>query len=332
MKIIMRKSSPFKYVMVFILLISAWRVHAVEHDRKLRHIQAKAELVKQEIIKRSRRGVDVSMALEKMEDVKTHLDGRRFAEADALLDQLLLRLRAGTEVVSGSKVPTTDVFKNPQRVKIRGYDGGAMEPFITRDGKFLLFNSAANAFGARKGNRIAPDLHFARRMDSTTFEYAGKIEGANSDSFDGGPTLDKNNRLYFSSPREYEKTYEMLYSGQFEDGKVTEVELITGNVSKRKGGWLDMDSEISADGRTPYFTDNRWNTKHNVPKSSNMGIAKLVGDKFVRTENSGHILRNINTKELDMPRQYPTMNSRSFSPAPVSYSIMTSLPVSIRAS
>src|ERR671926_14237 len=32
-------------------------------------------------------------------------------------------------------------FGTPQRVTIRGYDGEAMEPFITRDGRYLFFNN-----------------------------------------------------------------------------------------------------------------------------------------------------------------------------------------------
>jgi len=31
-------------------------------------------------------------------------------------------------------------FGAPQRVTIRGYDGHAMEPFLTRDGRYLMFN------------------------------------------------------------------------------------------------------------------------------------------------------------------------------------------------
>jgi hypothetical protein len=32
-------------------------------------------------------------------------------------------------------------FANPQRVTIRGYDGDAMEPFLTRDSKYLFLNN-----------------------------------------------------------------------------------------------------------------------------------------------------------------------------------------------
>jgi hypothetical protein len=33
-------------------------------------------------------------------------------------------------------------FANPQRVTIRGYSDDAMEPFLTRDDKYLFFNNS----------------------------------------------------------------------------------------------------------------------------------------------------------------------------------------------
>ncbi|NBC86302.1 MAG: hypothetical protein GVY25_08930 [Bacteroidetes bacterium] len=36
---------------------------------------------------------------------------------------------------------TYDAFSAPARVQINGYDGDAMEPFLSRDGQFLLFNN-----------------------------------------------------------------------------------------------------------------------------------------------------------------------------------------------
>jgi hypothetical protein len=69
-------------------------------------------------------------------------------------------------------------FSNPVSVTIRGYDSDAMEPFITRDGRYLLFNDS-NAPG-RDTN-----LHYAERIDDVTFEYRGQIDGINSTALDG---------------------------------------------------------------------------------------------------------------------------------------------------
>jgi hypothetical protein len=58
-----------------------------------------------------------------------------------------------------------------------------MEPYLTRDGRYLLFNSS-NAPG------VDTDLHVARVVDELTFAYQGPIRGANSPVLDGVPTLD----------------------------------------------------------------------------------------------------------------------------------------------
>jgi hypothetical protein len=36
---------------------------------------------------------------------------------------------------------TYDAFHKPEDVAINGYQGDAMEPFLTRDGRYLLFNN-----------------------------------------------------------------------------------------------------------------------------------------------------------------------------------------------
>ena len=67
---------------------------------------------------------------------------------------------------------------------IRGYDGDAMEPFITKDGRWLLFNN-------RNDPRINTDLHFAARVDDLTFTYKGEIKGVNTAALEGVPSVDQ---------------------------------------------------------------------------------------------------------------------------------------------
>jgi hypothetical protein len=62
-------------------------------------------------------------------------------------------------------------FAAPERVTIEGYDDDAMEPFLTRDGAYLLFNN-------RNDPSVDTNLHWARRMDDLTFAYMGEISGA----------------------------------------------------------------------------------------------------------------------------------------------------------
>ena len=59
-----------------------------------------------------------------------------------------------------------------------------------------------------------------------------------------------------------------------------------------------MDAEISADGKTLVYTVNEWNTDFNVPKTSNLHVAQMVGARFERMGDSDEIFRNVNTGEL----------------------------------
>ncbi|MGZ7031261.1 MAG: hypothetical protein ACXVIJ_04750, partial [Thermoanaerobaculia bacterium] len=83
-------------------------------------------------------------------------------------------------------------FSHPEPVTIHGYTSDAMEPFITRDGRYLLFNDS-NAPG-RDTN-----LHYAERIDDTTFVYRGEIAGVNSTALDGVATVDGSGTMYFVS-------------------------------------------------------------------------------------------------------------------------------------
>jgi hypothetical protein len=73
-------------------------------------------------------------------------------------------------------------FADPMPVAIRGYSGTAMEPFIMRDGAYLLFNNS-NASG------VDTNLQLARRVDDLTFDYLGELVGADSSALDGVPTV-----------------------------------------------------------------------------------------------------------------------------------------------
>src|SRR5262249_44839471 len=63
--------------------------------------------------------------------------------------------------------PASGQFSNPQQVTIAGYSGDAMEPFISRDGKYLFFNNSNTATTTR--------LFWATEMDPVTFRFQGEI-------------------------------------------------------------------------------------------------------------------------------------------------------------
>lgn len=61
-------------------------------------------------------------------------------------------------------------FSNPEPVEIVNYRGHAMEPFISRDGRYLLFNNLNDP-------SENTDLHWAEWITATSFRYGGKIDG-----------------------------------------------------------------------------------------------------------------------------------------------------------
>lgn len=283
------------------LLVSAGCFGGSPDSRETRsRIEQKAETAKTLIRQRAQSGEDVSGILTTMEAAGGRFDKGDVAGGEALLDQALAKLRSGEILRHEFSEPATDLYNDPQPVTVLGYDAskGIMEPFITRDGQYLLFNNG-NAAHNTNGKKRDPDLHHAQRINDHTFQYLGEIRGANSSMVDGAPSLDQNNRLFFISPRAYKKKRSTIHTGIFKNGEATDVGLVSGDISPNKPGWLNMDAEISADGKTLYYTVNQWNTDFNIPKTSNLQVAQWVGGRFERRDDSDEIFRNINTGELE---------------------------------
>jgi hypothetical protein len=99
-------------------------------------------------------------------------------------------------------------FGGPRAVEIVGYHDHAMEPFVSRDGRYLLFNN-------RNDPSENTDLHWAERIDDLTFRYRGPIDGVNTAALEGVPSLDREGNLYFISPRSYQDTLSTVYRAKF---------------------------------------------------------------------------------------------------------------------
>jgi len=181
-------------------------------------------------------------------------------------------------------------FTVPVKVIVSGYNGNMMEPFISRDGNTLLFNNL----------NAAPEntnLHWATRMNDSTFEYKGEVTGVNTTDLEGVPSLDQAGELYFVSTRNYVTTLSTLYQSEFANGIATNVRLVEG-LSKMQAGWLNFDVEVSADGSTLYFVDGLFN-QSGTPTTADLAIAKKNGSGFQRISNSNSLLQNVNTNALE---------------------------------
>lgn len=182
------------------------------------------------------------------------------------------------------------IFTNPQRVTIRGYSGDAMEPFLTRDGKYLFFNNLNEP-------NVNTNLYWAERVDDLTFQFKGEIGGVNTPALEGVPSMDRDSNFYFISTRSYSQSASTIYRGHFANGAVTDVELVPG-VSLAKPGIVNFDAEISADGNTIYFVESQFD-RDGHPRTARILFARRNGNVFMRAEESARILQSVNTDALN---------------------------------
>ena len=187
-------------------------------------------------------------------------------------------------------LPEYRAFGEPQLVAIRGYQGDAMEPFITKDGRYLLFNN-------RNDPKIDTRLLFAERVDDLTFDYRGELEGANTSALEGVPSVDRHGNLFCVSTRSYAETLSTIYRGRFGQGRVSGIELVAG-ISLRQRGMVTFDAEVSADGNTLFVADGRFTGGH-VPETADIDIAVRDGAGFRRLPGARDLLRNVNTAALE---------------------------------
>ena len=258
----------------------------------IERLEAKRDHVKAMLVERASAGEDISSYVARMEQAGAHFKRGEVPQGEAIMDTVARDLEARRGNTGGDAKDSE--FGSPRRVKIEGYDEaqGAMEPFISRDGRFLLFNSQ------HRGG-TPPDLHYAERVDDLTFRYRGPVKGANSDTVDGAPSMDRSNRLYFISPRDYAKRLATIYSARFNGGAIDPPRLIEGDVAPGKPGMLNMDAEISADGKTLYYCVNEWNTEHNLPRTSDIQVARLSGGQFETFADSAAIFHAVNSEDLE---------------------------------
>jgi hypothetical protein len=179
-------------------------------------------------------------------------------------------------------------FSNPQLVTIIGYDDDAMEPFATPD--YLLWNN-------RNDPAINTDLHYAARIDDLTFDYRGRILGANTKALEGTPTMDQDGWLYFVSIRSYFTDFSSIYRGHFSAGTLSRVTLVP-NISLELLGMINFDVGISPDGLTLYFVDGLFDDQPG-PRTADLVVARRSNDFYQRRKDSAWMLAAVNTEELE---------------------------------
>lgn len=197
---------------------------------------------------------------------------------------------SGSSSTGGGASTDYTAFTNETPVMVTGYTGDEMEPFISKDGKYLFFNN-------RNDPSVDTNIFYATRVDDQTFTSQGQVPGVNSTSLDAVPSLDSGGNLYFVSTRSYATSLSTIYSGPFNANGVPNVAIVPG-VSLKQQGMVNFDAEISGDGNSLWFDDGQFSAGGTLQAAS-ISIADKNGASFVRRSNSASILATVNATGLN---------------------------------
>jgi hypothetical protein len=198
----------------------------------------------------------------------------------------------GGSAAAGDAAPLaayTD-FSAAVPVTITGYSGDEMEPFISKDGRYLFFNN-------RNDPAVDTNIYYASRIDTATFSFIGEVTGVDSSSLDAVPSLDLLGNFYFVSTRSYPTTLSTIYSGTFSATGVIGVALVAG-VSRDTPGAVNFDAEISADGETLWFDDGQFSA-NGALEAASIAVGRRDALGFTRETDSASQLAAVNASGLN---------------------------------
>ncbi len=181
------------------------------------------------------------------------------------------------------------VYGPEVKVYISGYMGDAMEPFISKDGTTLFFNSLNDGIQTR--------LYYATRVDDSTFTYIGEVNGANepmNPQLNGVASLDTTGNFVWVSLRGWPGNMDNLHRGDYSNGTVTNVNRMHGTFYVYQPGYIIMDAALTHDGNELYYCNAFFDTC-TVPCTASLGFAKKVNDSTFNTiSSSQNILQHVN--------------------------------------
>lgn len=193
-------------------------------------------------------------------------------------------------IYSAGVSPVAAKPPSPEPVAIVGYQGDAMEPFLSRDGRMLFFNN-------RNDPVDLTDLHWAERVDGRTFRYRGRVRGGDRPGLDGVPTLSAAGRLCFVTLADYAQTLATIRCGTWSAGEVSDAALQR-DVSVHVPGRLMFDVEISAAGDRLIVSDGLFRGG-GVPAAADLMQARWADGAFHLLSGDQAMFARINTPALE---------------------------------
>jgi hypothetical protein len=274
-------------------------------ERTADRIQRKAAQTQAQVKDLAQHGGNASAILTILAQVKPALVAGDAGKAESLLDRALTLLaqNAGASAsqddsplpVFRGEEKASEFFANPQPVTIAGYDGSAMEPFISPDGQFLFFNN-------ENDEKVNTNLHFAQRTGNNAFRYLGELPGVNSPSLDAVASIDNAGHFYFTTLRDYDRTMNSIYTGEFDGREVRNVRPVAGEISPNSPFTVNMDASISPDGQTLYISRAVIVPGAPAPKKSQLMVARRKNGAFAIATDCDRIMKNVNIGPLAYAR------------------------------
>jgi len=185
---------------------------------------------------------------------------------------------------------------NVLQVALAGYsygNGQAMEPFISRDGKWFFFNSR------NVGDNTS--LQYGAIKSPYQVNFIATIGGeANGPipHLDAVPAMTDSYDFFWVSTRNYPQDYENLQHGIFDPvlGTIPKAEPVHGDFYIRESGWIVMDQEINRDGSILFYVNALFsNPPGDMPLFSNISLALRNPDgSFSQHPNAIDIMKTVN--------------------------------------
>lgn len=202
---------------------------------------------------------------------------------------LILSCILSTIIGSLSVQAQMPLFGPEIKVFVQGLSFDAMEPFLSADGNTMFFNSLNDGINTR--------VHYATKIDDSTFTYIGEVNGVNevnNPQLNAVASMDSANRFVWVSTRNWPVITENLHRGNYSNGVCSATGRVYGNFYIYQPGWVIMDAALTYNGSQLYYCNARFDTC-TIPCEARLGIADRVNDStFNINANSSYILQNVN--------------------------------------
>jgi hypothetical protein len=141
----------------FLAVATLYTVFSAAADDTARRLQKKAADAEAGVRILASQGGDPSRIVALLQEVKPALDAGDPRKAEELLDRALSLLHTDSPLpVSAGVENESDLYTRAEPVRISGYAGSAMEPFLSPDGRYLFFNNENDP-------NVDTNLYFAER-------------------------------------------------------------------------------------------------------------------------------------------------------------------------